>query len=134
MSCTSACEEGNQAAALPESLQDLMICFKSNLKSSDWLKDNTSSKWIKDNPKLAEEYLKAFNSVHEEENEGKKTVEEDEEERVEFSVESVGVDDRNLLQNLKMLRQQIDSTGWLAKQEAAEVDTASAVVSEESLK
>merc|ERR1711915_836459 len=102
-----------------------MTCFKKNMDTSDWLKDNTSSKWIKENPTLAKEYLKAFNSAGKEPTEEKERGQEEEGRLEEFMVKSVGVDDGDLLKHLGLLKQQIDSTGWFTKQEASAVDVVS---------
>lgn len=41
-----------------ESLEDLVRTLHQQIKSSDWLKENTAEKWMEDNPKLAEAFLK----------------------------------------------------------------------------
>ena len=94
------------------SLQDLVTSFKTSIATSDWLKENTSSKWIAENPELAEEYLKAFNSSN-------STPEPEEEltaENVEeFSLTKVEDLDGDLMESLGLLKKHIESSNWLTE-------------------
>ena len=110
----------------PSSLHDLVSTFKNNIETSDWLRDNTSTKWVEENPELAEAYLKAFHSAQGGDDVVTEKEEEEEEEQEEeftfsFGPPTGGVDS-DLVNSLSLLKQQIDSTGWLEKQEDVDGD------------
>ena len=43
-----------------ETLEDLLGTLQKQMKSSDWLKQNTAEKWASENPDLAKEYMEAI--------------------------------------------------------------------------
>ncbi|XP_071133433.1 uncharacterized protein [Mytilus edulis] len=42
-----------------DTIEDMLKTLNKNIKSGDWLKENTAERWVQENPKLAEDYKKA---------------------------------------------------------------------------
>lgn len=43
----------------PACLEDMMRMLHKQIKSSDWLQQNTAEKWVAENPQLAKDYMEA---------------------------------------------------------------------------
>merc|ERR1711973_905367 len=93
--------------------EDLLTSFKTSVATSDWLKENTSSKWIAENPELAEEYMKAFNSSNCVTPETKEVLISSNVE--EFSLTNVEDIDGDLMESLGLLKKHIESSNWLTQ-------------------
>lgn len=55
----AATAESTQSNAESD-LQSLIRTFQSEVKTTDWLKENTAERWEKENPELATEYKNAI--------------------------------------------------------------------------
>ena len=52
----------NFSIIFSDSLENMLRTLNTNIKTTDWLTQNTADKWVQENPQLAEDYKSAAQS------------------------------------------------------------------------